>query len=297
MKRKGLASAADELSGDWDVVARDESAREELWAAIVERGASRIHLQGMPEHAAGTQFLCEELERSGYRIVRRAGPFCPWLALPTSWGEMLESVSGNLRGEIRRRRRMLEREGSVTFRTVSGGPTLEEEVGRFLRLEASGWKGRSGTSILGNPSAEGLYRGFARGAAEKGWLRLHLLELNGVPIAIDYGCAFGGHGVLIKTAFDEAYRRMSPGTLLLAETLRGTIEEGLHSYDFLGSAERYKMRWTSEVHAREQIWAYRREALPGYVYRKRVRPLLKSVRDRAIALRRLAVSRSSNATT
>jgi CelD/BcsL family acetyltransferase involved in cellulose biosynthesis len=297
MKGKGLASAADELSGDWDVVARDESAREELWAAIVERGASRIHLQGMPEHAAGTRFVCEELGRSGYRTVRKPGPFSPWLALPTSWEEMIESVSRKLRAEIKHRRRMLEREGPVTFRTVSGGSTLAEDLERFLKLEASGWKGRSGTSILGNSSAESLYLGFARAAAERGWLRLHLLELNGVPIAIDYSCAFGGRGVFIKAGFDEAYRRMSPGTLLLAETLRRCIEEGLHSCDFLGETEHYKRRWTSEVHPREQIWAYRREALPGYVYRKRARPLLKSVRDRAIAIRGLAIPRSSDAGT
>jgi hypothetical protein len=293
----GLACAADEHSGDWDVLARDEPARQELWAAIIGWSASRIHLQGMPAHAAGTRFVCEELERSGYRIVRKPGPFCPWLALPSSWEEMMESVSGHMPTQIRRRRRMLEREGSVTFRTVTGGPTLEEDLEKFLRLEAAGWKGRSGTAILGNPSAEGLYRGFARGAAEKGWLRLHLLELNGEPIAVHYGCAFGGRGVFMKTGFDAAYRRMSPGVLLVAETLRCAIEEGLHCYDFLGSAEHHKTRWTSEVHAREQIWAYRREALPGYAYRRRVRPLLKSGRDRAIALRGLAISRSSEAGT
>jgi len=293
----GLASTANVHSGDWDVLARDESAREELWAAIVERGASRIHLQGMPEHVAGTRFLCEELERSGYRTVRKPGPFSPWLALPTSWEEMIESVSRKLRAEIKHRRRMLEREGPVTFRTVSGGPMLAEDLEKFLKLEASGWKGRSGTAILGNPSTERLYRGFARAAAEKGWLRLHLLELNGEPIAIDYGCAFSGRGVFIKIGFDEAYRRLSPGTLLLAEKLRCCIEEGLHSCDFLGETEHYKTRWTSEVHPRERIWAYRREALPGYVYRKRVRPLLKSVRNRAIAIRGLAIPRSSDAGT
>jgi len=293
----GLACAADELSGDWDVLAREESARRELWAAIVGRGASRIHLQGMPADAAGTRLACEELERSGYRTVRRPGPFCPWLALPSSWEEMMESLSGHMRTQISRRRRMLEREGTVTFRTVTGGPTLEEDLERFLTLEACGWKGRSGTAILGNPSAEGLYRGFAHGAAEKGWLRLHLLELNGEPIAIHYGCAFGGRGVFIKTGFDEAYRRVSPGVLLVAETLRCAIEEGLQSYDFLGSAEHYKTRWTSEVHAREQIWAYRREALPGYVYRKRLRPLLKSVRDRAITFGGPAISRPPKAGT
>lgn len=49
----GLAWAADELSGDWDVLARDVPARQELWAAIIGRGARRIHLQGMAAHAAG----------------------------------------------------------------------------------------------------------------------------------------------------------------------------------------------------------------------------------------------------
>jgi CelD/BcsL family acetyltransferase involved in cellulose biosynthesis len=279
MRGGWLACAANVHSGDWDVLARDEAARAELWAAVTRLGANRIHLQAMPERAEGTRLACEELERAGYRTVRVPGPFCPWLALPASWEELLATVSSRLRAEVRRRRRMLSQEGSLTFRSVAAGPTLDEDLETFLKLEASGWKGRSGTAILSRPETERLYRGFARAAAAEGWLRLHFLELDGEAIAAKYGCAFAGGGTFMKSGFSEAYRRQSPGVLLLTEVLRSSIEEGLHAYDFLGDPDRYKTSWTSELHPRVKVFAYRGGARLGYHYRKTLRPLLKSVRD------------------
>jgi CelD/BcsL family acetyltransferase involved in cellulose biosynthesis len=278
----GLASAADELSGDWGVLARDAHARRDMWKSILGLGASRIHLDRVLEPASADT-LGDALESSGYRAVRRAGPYSPWLALPGSWEEMLAGVSRKFRSEIRQRRRALERAGRANLRTSCGGPDLERDVQTFLRLEASGWKGRAGTSILGNADAEGLYLGFARDAAGKGWLRLDLLELDGEVIAASYGCAFAGVATMLKTCFDESHRRLAPGTVLAAEVVRRSIEEGLRACDFLGEREPYKERWTSEVRPREQIWAYRTEALPGYLYRSRLRPALKGARDLARA--------------
>jgi CelD/BcsL family acetyltransferase involved in cellulose biosynthesis len=174
---------------------------------------------------------------------------------------------------------MLEREGSLRFRTVTGGPTLGTDLEAFLRLEASGWKGRSKTAILSDASTELLYRSFARAASQAGWLRLNLLELDGTLIAASYDCAFASGGFLFKTAFSEPHGRLSPGLVLLAEVLRASIEHGLRSYDFLGDPETYKTRWTSERCPRVQIFAYRGAARPAYLYRKSVRPLLKSARD------------------
>jgi CelD/BcsL family acetyltransferase involved in cellulose biosynthesis len=290
-----LASATNVHNPDWEVLARDEQARSELWSELVHEGASRIVLQGMRGDKEGTRFVSGELERAGYRAVRIPGPFCPWLPLPSSWEELLEGSSSSLRAQVRRRRRGLEREGAMTFR-VSGGPaTLEHDLEMFLQLEASGWKGRNGTAILSKPSTHGLYREFARGAAAQGWLRLYFLELDGEVIAADFGCAFAGTGVFLKTGFNEAHGRLSPGLVLRAEVLRSSIEEGLGGYDFLGDPDIYKTRWTSEVRPRLGIWAYRREALPGYLYRKRLRPLLKSARNQALELRARVPERSSKA--
>jgi len=286
LHRKGgrLAAAANVHSGDWDVLARDNDSRAELWAAVLDLGAHRIHLQAMPERAEGTRLVCEELERAGYRAVCVPGPFCPWLALPSSWEELIGALSSGLRQQVGRRRRTLERKGSLTFRTVTGGPMLGEDTDAFLKLEASGWKGKKGTAILSDPSTERLYRDFARAAAAEGWLRLHLLELDGSVIAASYDCAFADCAYLLKTTFSEAHGRLSPGLVLLAEVLRSSIGEDLRSYDFLGDPDVYKTRWTSELRPRTQIYAYRGIARPGYLYRKELRPLLKSARDRVKAL-------------
>ncbi len=280
-----LASAINVHSADWEVLAIDEQARGELWRALVGEGANRIELRGMLDGTESARFIAEELHRAGYRTVSVPGPFCPWLTLPSSWEELIEGVKSSLRGQVRRRRRMLEREGAVTFR-VSGGPeTLERDLEIFLELEGSGWKGRSGTAIVSKPATDSLYRSFARSAARQGWLRLYFLELDGKAIAADFGCGFAGRGVFIKTGFNEDFGRLSPGLVLRAEVLRSSIEEGLRGYDFLGDPDTYKTRWTSEVRPRLGLWAYRREALPGYLYRKRLRPALKAARDRVLQLR------------
>jgi len=277
--RGRVAAAANVHSGDWNGIARDEDARAELWAALAALGAARVHLQAMPENAQGTRSACGELERAGYRVLQVPGPFSPWLSLPSSWEELIGSAKAGLRQQVRRRRRRLEQEGSVAFRTVRGGPMLDADLDAFLKLEASGWKGQSGTAILSSRSTERLYRDFARAAAEEGWLRLNLLELDGTVIAASYDCAFAGGASLLKTTFSEAHSRLSPGLVLLADVLRSSIEEGLGSYDFLGDPETYKTRWASELHPRVQIFAYRGHARPGYLYRKSLRPRLKRVRD------------------
>jgi len=283
--RGGLASTTNSHSPDWELLAADEPSRRELAQALAAEGAARLRLQGMLRDGPGAAALEEQLAAAGFHLVREPGPFCPWLPLPGSWEELGAAISGSLRSQVRRRRRMLEREGELRFRVAGEVAGLERDLEAFLQLEASGWKGREGTAILSRPETARLYREFAYAAAERGWLRLYFLELDGATIAADYGCAFAGVGYFLKTGFDERHARLSPGLVLRAEVLRASIEEGLSGYDFLGDPDTYKTRWTAARRPRVALWAYRRAALGGYVYRKRLRPLLKAARDRAEELR------------
>jgi CelD/BcsL family acetyltransferase involved in cellulose biosynthesis len=284
--RGRLASTTNSHSPDWELLAADELSRHELAQTLIAKGAARVQLEGMLQDAPGAEALEAELAGAGYRVVREPGPFCPWLSLPGSWDELSAAISGSLRSQVRRRRKMLEREGELVFRAGGEpGEGLERDLEAFLQIEASGWKGRDGTAILSRPETAQLYREFAHAAAERGWLRLYFLELDGATIAADYDCAFGGTNYFLKTGFDERHARLSPGLVLRAEVLRSSIEEGLSGYDFLGDPDTYKTRWTAERRPRLSLWAYRREALGGYVYRKRLRPLLKAARDRVADLR------------
>lgn len=284
--RRALLAPANDHSGEWDALAADPGALLELWAAIAELGADQIAVRALPERGESAQTAATTLRAAGFRIVRVLGPFSPELELPSTWEALLESVSGKLRKSLRYSRRTLEREGHVATRISTGGAALDADIDAFLKIEASGWKSRDGTAIISQPATERLYREFAHAAAAQGWLRLYFLEVDGVPVAADYGCVLGSRGLLLKTGFDEAYGRFSPGLILRADAIRASIEEGLRSYDMLGGPDKYKLRWTSAVHPRVGIWAYRGpKAMPAYAYRAKVRPWLKSTRDAARRLR------------
>jgi CelD/BcsL family acetyltransferase involved in cellulose biosynthesis len=271
-----LAAAANEHTGDWDVVAADDQARRALWRAVAGLGAGAVDLAAIRSRASLDQ-AGQELRAAGYSTVEVTGVRSPYLELPGTWDALLASVSRNLRSQLGNRRRALEREGRLRFRTTVGG---EEELGRdldaFLRVEGSGWKAGSGTAILSDPRTQRLYTDFARAAAAAGWLRLHLLELDGVPVAADLNCAFAGGTFLVKTGFDERYARFSPGLVLRGEVLRAAIQEGSRFYDFLGGPDGYKLRWTTDLRPRTAIKAYRGAYRPLTVYQARLRPLLKA---------------------
>lgn len=289
-RRGGLASAANSHSNDWDIVALDDEARGHFWEALAVLRLRRLTAALLPDGGVAAAATLRALKGAHYRTAEQALPPSPWMELPSSLDELLRARSRNLRSQVGRRRRALEREGSVTLRTTMGGPALEPDLESFLAVEASGWKGASGTAITASASTETMYRSFAEVAARLGWLRLYLLELDGEPIAADYGCAFAGCGYLIKTGFREDFGHLAPGLVLRAEVVRASMEEGLWAYDFLGGPDPYKLRWTDELRGRATIRAFRGvRSAPSFLWWRGVRPALKAGHDRVRRLRGHAV--------
>jgi CelD/BcsL family acetyltransferase involved in cellulose biosynthesis len=270
-----LTAPANDHSGDWDALAADDDAREAVWRRVAGIEAPALVLPAMHE-AVADRVARQVLRPAGYRVVAEHGPDSPYLELPGTYDELLAAKSRNFRSQLGRRRRGLEREGELVFRTTTGGDDLERDLDAVFRVEAAGWKSDEGTAILSDARAERLYREFAKVASERGWLRLHLLELDGQAIAADYSCVFAGGEFLLKTGFDEEWARLSPGLVLRGEVLRQAIEAGLGYYDFLGGPDHYKMRWTEELRPRVTLRAFRgARGVAPFLYRSRIRPALK----------------------
>lgn len=276
-----IASATNDHSGDWDIVAADADAALRLWEELLAAcGPRRLRLDAVPGERGWREAARGAMAAAGFGLVEEEQPASPWTELPGSLEELLAARSRNLRSQVGRRRRALEQEGELVFRTTAGGPGLERDLERFFEIEASGWKRESGTAIALDPALLSLYREFASAAAEAGWLRLYMLELDGRLVAADYGCACGGCGYLLKTAFDEDLGRFAPGLVLRAEVLAASIEEGLSRYDFLGGPDSYKLRWAKELRPRVTLRAFRGPAsLPARFWWSAARPALKRARE------------------
>lgn len=279
----GLASAQDP-STDWDAVAVDDDARRRLWENLARLGHLRFHLSGMYVGTRETAIATDAFAAAGYGVLPsvREAP-SPYIALPGTVEEFMASRSRNRRQQLKKRRRDLEAAGQVRLLTTRGGADLERDLDEFLRVEAAGWKGRSGTAITSSPQFEGVYREFARAAADRGWLRLYLLELDGTVIAGQIAAVLGEEMFVLKTGFDEAWAGLSPGFVLTADVIGEAIGEGLAGVDFLGRADAWKTTWTDRERPRQRLRVLRgpagRVAERGWT--SLVHPRLVRLRDRA----------------
>jgi len=130
------------------------------------------------------------------------------------------TLSAKHRKMIRRQERQLSEIGRFEYDALTPDDDVAVWIEEFLRLEASGWKGRENSAIASDESDQSYFRSIAKEAFRQGRLSMLALRLDGRPIA--FKCDFhAGRGLFtFRIAFDENYARNSPGMLLEIENVR-----------------------------------------------------------------------------
>ena len=173
------------------------------------------------------------------------------------WESFEAQIPGRRRSKMRRFRRRLEEQGSLSVELEHGDRGLEALLDEGFAIEGSGWKGERGTAIISSPETERFYREVAAWASERGWLRLWFLRLDGRAIAFGFCLEQGGAHYELKVGFDPAHASFGPGVILTQARLEHSFSAGLGSYEFLGQPERHKLDWTETCRelARLQLFA------------------------------------------
>jgi CelD/BcsL family acetyltransferase involved in cellulose biosynthesis len=113
---------------------------------------------------------------------------------------------------LRRHREQMEHDlGPVAVRDRSADPAA---VDQFLVMEASGWKGRSGTALASDPAHATWFRQVCEGLRGRGALEILSLEADGRPVAMACNFLAGDGALHLKSAYDEAVADHRPGDQL-----------------------------------------------------------------------------------
>jgi len=171
----------------------------------------------------------------------------PILRLNGTWSDYLNSKSRHFCKELDRKSRLIERHGKADWYVVTNTNQVESAIENFLAIEENSWKHKEGRSIAARPLLTKFYKEFAVRCAEKGWLRMHFLSLNDIPIAYIYGLVFNNEYFALKTSYNEKYRHLSPGTVLFGYAIRDGFEKKLSTFDFLGGEDRWKNQFASDL--------------------------------------------------
>jgi len=235
-------------------VAADEEALRAILGGIRSQRPRRIDLSFLD---GGGSVVRELRELSGsHHYVERTMMRSPYLLINGDWETYWQGVSGKLRQTVRRCSRRLAEIGEVSLEIESGAERLDDLVAEGLQVEASNWKGRSGTAIASDPRTVRFYTELARWAAARGVLRFAFLRVGGRALAFHFALESQNKYYLLKPGYNEEFRKAGPGTVLTQKMVERAFSVGLDSYEFLGADDEHKMRWTSDVRPRVRIQAF-----------------------------------------
>ena len=191
-------------------------------AALLQSGlAPVLEFDWMPAGGPLHGALAEAASDGGY----------PWLvtgaytrALLVRERDPRGRFNSNMKNNLRRCEARLAPHGTLTPVRLAPGDDIAAWTADFIRLEASGWKGRAGTAI-GCRAADRRFAGAVLAEAfRRGRLAITGLDLDGRPLARHITVAAGEGSFTYKIAYDEAFEKCSPGLLGEVDNVRQFME-------------------------------------------------------------------------
>lgn len=200
--RTCLAAFLDWLSG------HSRGARVMEWVDVAADGPFFDLFTGLLKETGRPLFYSERQERA--------------LLRPRAGGDAYieESLPGKSRKELRRLERRLAETGPIEYVELGPSDSLEQWIAEMLAMEATGWKGRHGTALGATDAGKRFFTSVVTAAARSGRLMMLGLRANGRFVAMKLNLLAGDGSFSFKIAYDERYRRYSPGTLLELENIR-----------------------------------------------------------------------------
>lgn len=155
-----------------------------------------------------------------------------------SFTQYMDNRPAKLRNTISRKQRKLAREQGYDIRLLTGDE-VPQTMSDYYAVFAASWKANEQYMDF----LDGIVASFSR----SGWTRLAVLYVKGRPVAAQLWFVLHGKASIFRLAYDEAWKRYSPGSILTRALMEYVIDvDGVKEIDFLTGNDAYKQDWMSD---------------------------------------------------
>ena len=166
------------------------------------------------------------------------------------------ALSKKSRSNVSRQMRTLLAAGDVQVLTSSDAQTLPPLFELYRSVEANSWKAQTDAAFASGNRWIEYYRGLMD-RRQPMRVAIHVLLLDGVPIAGLITGAFGKGLYALHIVYDERFSRLAPGSAILLMGMRLAIEGGYGFFNLLQGFGYYKARWLAQMTETQSLQIYR----------------------------------------
>ncbi len=206
-----------------------------------------------------SEWLVEAADRLGMLSGLELHELTAVLALPGSFEDYMDGLSGKKRHELSRKMRRFDRELPGAALRTSDRESLESDLASFKDLH-KGSEGPKGEFFL--PRRASFFTRVALTLEPMGLLSLDFLELDERVLAATFSFEFDGIFYLYNSAYEPDMKRLSPGVVLVSNLIEESIDRKLNQFDFLRGQERYKYQLGAQAVPLNNVRVFNRNGQP-----------------------------------
>ena len=182
-----------------------------------------------------------------FRSVTVLDHYSKYLLCESNVDNSVEKLSSKFKRNIRRLRKKLCEKGELTTHLYKEPGQLGDAFNEFLEVESSGWKDDSKTSLKHDKAQRSFYQSILKTFGQDGSCVIHTMKLDGRPIASQFAIISGDSYNMLKIGYDEEFKSMGPGALLLDDTVRVfSNDEIINSISFVTGGS-WSDKWSPQT--------------------------------------------------
>ncbi len=185
---------------------------------------SRLALRRIPESSPVMKLI--ESWPTTSRVLLEHNGRGSYARMRDDFDSFYSGLSRNFRKNLKKATKHIEGLPSARINVIKGRVITDDDIARFLDLEASGWKGETGSAIEKSNRLTSFYNSLCRRLADDDILELHFLQTDTDLLAAQMGFRIGSKLTVNKIAYNESFSQFSPGNYLFLKTVEGAFNSG-----------------------------------------------------------------------
>lgn len=182
-----------------------------------------------------------------------------WVDIEGPYETYWEARGKNLRTNLRKQRAKLETEGTIpVLECITDPKQVAQALKDYGTLESAGWKAQGGTAIHPDNAQGRFYRQMLESFCAKGRGRIYRYYFGDKVVAMDLCIEAGTTLVILKTAYDESFKTISPSSLMRHDQFKQIFDAGrIRRIEFYGKVLEWHTRWTNNARTIYHLTRYR----------------------------------------